>query len=298
MSMTIQLTDSVAPVGFAAAGEKIPSQTQGRCRAEAGHRRGTCVSACAAVLLAWTAGHGALQADTINVPNGSFESPTPPAGFPVNINIDSWQETPQPVWYDPTVFGVTWDQLTGVFPNTAPGEANHIDNLDGSQAAYLFAIPGAGLFQDYSSTDWNHSSPLHLFDAQFQVGMSYDLTVGVLGGSGMTDGATLQLSFYYRDAGNNPVTIATTDVTYSLANFPTITHLDDYQVSLATVQASDPWAGQNIGVQITATSLGGNSYWDVDNVRVKAVPEPGSLSLLALGFGGLWLARARTRRSA
>ncbi len=298
MSMTIQLRDPAAPVGFAAAGEKIPSVARGVSQAAASVRRCICVSACATALLAWAAGQGVLQAETIAVPNGSFESPTPPPGFPVNTSIDSWQETPQPGWYDPDVFGgVTWDQLTGVFPNTAPGEPNHIDNLDGSQAAYLFAVPGAGLFQDYSSTDWNHPSPLHLFDAKFQLGMAYNLTVGVLGGSGMTDGASLQLSFYYRDAGNNPVTIASTDVTYSLANFPTITQLHDYQVSLPAVQAGDPWAGQNIGVQIAPTSLGG-TYWDVDNVRVQAVPEPGSLSLLALGFGGLWLARARSRQSA
>lgn len=298
MSTTIRLTGSVAPVDFAVTGEQNPGVTPGVCGTRAGEHQRAGVSTWAVILLALATGHGALQADTVNVPNGSFESPTPPAGFPVNTSIDSWQETPQPVWYDPSVFGgVTWDQLTGVFPNTAAGEPNHIDNLDGSQAAYLFAIPGVALFQDYNSTDWSHPAPLHLFDAQFQVGMSYDLTVGVLGGSGMADGASLQLSFYYRDAGNNPVTIASTDVTYSLANFPTITQLRDYQVSLPAVQAGDPWAGQNIGVQIAPTSLGG-TYWDVDNVRVKAVPEPGTLSLFALAFGGFWLARARARQSA
>ncbi len=297
MNMTIRLPDPERAPG-STAGARIPDVTRGAGQARAVVRRGTCLCAYAAALLAWTAGQVTLPAETIGVPNGSFESPTPPAGFPVNPSIDSWQETPEPAWFNPADFGgVTWDQLSGVFPNTAPGEANHIDNLDGNQAAYLFAVPGAGLFQDYSSTDWNHASPLHLFDARFQVGLAYDLTVGVLGGSGMTDGAALQLSFYYRDAGNNPVTIATTDVTYSLANFPTITHLSDYQVSLPTVQAGDPWAGRNIGVQIAATSMGG-TYWDVDNVRVQSVPEPGSLSLLALGFGGLWLARARSRRPA
>lgn len=297
MSMTTRLTDSVAPVDSAITGEQNPG-TPGVCGKGARASRRTGVSACAAALLVLTTGHRALQAETVSVPNGSFESPTPPAGFPVNTSIDAWQETPQPVWYDPAGFGgVTWDQLTGVFPNTAPGSANHIDNLDGSQAAYIFAVAGAGVFQDYNSTDWSHPSPLHLFDAKFQVGMAYDLTVGVLGGSGMADGATLQLSFYYRDAGNNPVTIAGTDIPYSLANFPTITHLNDYQLSLPVVQAGDPWADQNIGVAITATGMGG-TYWDVDNVRVQAVPEPGTLSLFALGFGGFWLARARARRSA
>ncbi len=241
MSMTIRLTNSAAPVDSAVTGEQNPDVTPGMGGKGASASRHAGVSACAAALLALTTGHGTLRAGTVNVPNGSFESPTPPAGFPVNTSIDSWQETPQPGWYDPSVFGgMTWDQLTGVFPNTAAGKPNHIDNLDGNQAAYLIAIPGVALFQDYNSTDWSHPSPLHLFDAQFQVGLAYELTVGVLGGSGMADGASLQLNFYYRDAGNNPVTIASTDVAYSLANFPTITQLQDYQVSLPAVRRNLP----------------------------------------------------------
>lgn len=233
-------------------------------------------------------------AQTIPVPNGSFESPAPPPGRPVNTSINSWQESAQPVWYDPAAFGVAWDQLSGVFPNPPPADPAHIANLDGSQAAYLFAVPEAALFQDYGSVDWQGGEPNHAFDVTYEVGMAYDMIVGVLGGSGMTDGAILRLSFYYRDAANNPVTVAATDVAYSAAAFPTMTQLTDYAVTVPTVQATDAWAGQQMGIQIAAVSLGG-TYWDVDNVRVSAVPEPGTLSLLALGFGALLFRRRATR---
>lgn len=225
-----------------------------------------------------------LYAQPIVVPNGSFEGPTPPPGFPVNPSINAWQESPQPVWYDPAAFGgVTWDQLTGVFPNPAPGDPSHITNLEGSQGAYVFAVPEVALFQDYNSVDWTGGSPTHAFDVTYEVGMSYSLTLGVLGGSGMTDGAGLRLSFYYRDVANNAVTVAATDIAYSAATFPTMTELKDYTVAVPTVQATDPWAGQKMGIQIAPTSMGG-TYWDVDNARVSAVPEPGTASLLALGL--------------
>jgi hypothetical protein len=241
------------------------------------------------------AGVSPLPAQPIPVPNGSFESPVPPAGFPVNTRIDSWQESPQPAWFNPADFGgVTWDQLTGVFPNPPPeSSANHIDNLDGAQAAYLFAVPEVALFQDYDTVDWDDAAPSHAFNSTFEVGMAYRLTVGVIGGSGMAEGAGLRLSLYYRDPASNPVTVGATDIFYSTAAFPTITHLNDYQVDIPPVQASDAWAGKTLGVQIAAISPGG-TYWDIENVRVSAIPEPGSVALVGLGLGVLLLARARS----
>ena len=76
----------------------------------------------------------------ISVPNGSFESP---ATLYVSTFIDAWQENPKPADYAEGG-GFTWDQLTGLFVNTAPTAADHIGNMDGKQAAYLFAVPGTG----------------------------------------------------------------------------------------------------------------------------------------------------------
>jgi hypothetical protein len=240
-------------------------------------------------------GTSPARAAAIPIPNGSFESPAPPPGFPVSPMIDSWQETPQPIWFNPADFGgMTWDQMSGVFPNPPPGDPARIDNADGQQAVYLFAVPSVGLFQDYASVAWNEGAPSHAFDVTYEVGLSYELTVGVLAGPGMAPGATLQVSLYYRDGSDQFVTVASRDIVFSPAEFPTTTHLNDYQVHLPTVAAGDAWAGQKLGVSLLAMTPGG-SYWDVDNVRLVAIPEPGPLTLLALGAGAVWVGRRKVR---
>lgn len=246
-------------------------------------------------LAAFAVGTGSAIAATLQVPNGSFESPTPPPGFPVSLMINSWQETPQPGWFNPADFGgMTWDQMSGVFPNPAAGDPSHIDNADGQQAAYLFAVPTVGLFQDYGSVAWNEAAPSHGFDVAYTVGVGYELTVGVLAGGGMGAGAGLRISLYYRDGADSLVTVAARDIVFSEAEFPTTTHLNDYQVSLPIVTSGDAWAGQKIGVSLIATTPGA-SYWDVDNVRLTAIPEPGTFALFGLGAGTLYLARRKFR---
>src|SRR6185295_5771546 len=106
------------------------------------------------------------------------------------------------------------DAVIGQFLNTSNGSPNHIDNVEGKQGAYLFAVPDAFIFQDYNSLRVTNAVPTHDFDATFEVGKSYALTVGVLGGGGgMLDGVPFELSLYYRDASTNMVTVAATTVT-------------------------------------------------------------------------------------
>jgi len=237
-------------------------------------------------ILALGSPFGAFGAAAVPVLNPSFESPVVPPGFPAYPVIDSWQKTPQPPGV-PLPGGITWEQLTGVFPNTPMGAPDHIDNMDANQAAYLFSIPGVGIFQDLSAT--------------YGVGQSYNLTLGVIGGGGgMMNGSTLLLSLYYRDAENNMVTIGGLPIVFSPGAFPTTTHFLDQTLSLPAVQAGDPWAGRNIGVELLATTGVGDGYWDVDNLRLQVVPEPGSLGLMTAGIGGLlavWVRRARRTRS-
>lgn len=223
---------------------------------------------------------GQAGAADLDVPNGSFESPTPPPGFPVNTQIDVWQKSPQPAGV-PLPGGITWDQLSGVFPNTAVGAPDHIDNLTGNQGAYLFSIPGVGLSQELGSS--------------FAIGNSYQLTIGLLGGGGITEGSTFQFGFYYLDSANAPVALNTSTVTFTPSAFPNVTHLNDFSVVLPEVQAGDAWAGRNVGIQLMSSFGVGVGYWDVDNVRVVSVPEPATLGLLTLGAVGMIIIRSRSR---
>ena len=242
-----------------------------------------CSPPLAVLILSIAASTGMLPAQSISVSNGSFESPTPPQGFPVTVQVDSWQKTLQPAWFNPADFqGVTWDQLSGAFPNTPQGQPDHIDNVDGDQAAYLFTLSEVGFTQELTET--------------YQAGMSYDLTVGILGGGGIVDGDSFLIGLYYLDAGN-PVTIASTQITYSLASFPTVTHLNDYSISLSDVQVTDAWEGEQIGIELRSLVGTGSGYWDLDNVRLTAVPEPSTLGLLAVGLGGGFLLARRNRSS-
>jgi hypothetical protein len=213
-----------------------------------------------------------LAAATVTVPNASYESPT--TVF-VSTLVDSWQKNPRPAWYQETGT-YQWDQLIGLFKNTATNAADHIFNMHGNQAAWLFAVPEVGMFQDYNSVDHNDGVPSHAFASRFEVGKAYRLTVGVLGAGGnMLEGVPLELALYYRDATSNQVVVARTIVTNSAAAFPDRNHLVDYSVNVPTVTLNDAWAGQHIGIRMVSTvSLemqGG--YWDVDNVRLTTAGD-------------------------
>jgi hypothetical protein len=222
-------------------------------------------------LIALTTQAGSLLAAPVSIPNHSFE--LPPTPF-VSILIDSWEKTPKPDWYDEGG-GFLWTQLTGAFKNPATNTPDHINNCDGAQAIWLFVVPEAGLFQDYNSMDLDDIVPSHAFEARFEVGKSYHLTVGVIGtGGGMQPGATLELSLYYRDGASNRVTVVATSVTNLLTVFSNNTQLVDCTVNVPTVRANDAWAGQNIGMLIlstVSTNLQGG-YWDLDNVRLLEGP--------------------------
>ncbi len=227
-----------------------------------------------------------VNATDIPVANGSFELPS--TTF-VDPRVDSWTKTPQPDWFDPSLTGgITWDQMTGVFANTASDQLNHINNLDGNQALFLIALPQVGLSQVLSAPD-----------AKYQAGFSYQLTLGMLGGGNISEGTSLQLGLFYLDGANLPVSVGTTTVSYSSAVFPGINNLVDQSLVVPGLQAGDGAVGKSIGVSIVSLSGTGAGYWDLDHVRLSAaaVPEPGTLALFGLGLGGMaWsLRRPRNR---
>ena len=216
---------------------------------------------------------GSASAGALVVPNFSFESPVTPYANPP---VDSWQKTPKPAWYIENG-GFYWEQLVGNFKNPAPGYPDRIDNCHGLQAAWVFAVPEVGFFQDYDSQDWNDPAPTHAFDVTIQPGKFYRLTVGVAGGGGgMLVGVPLELSLYYRDASSNQVPIAARVITNDPALFPSNTHLVDFAVQTPVVRGGDPWAGRKLGIRVLSLvsqeTQGG--YWDVDNVRLAETMVP------------------------
>jgi len=224
-------------------------------------------------LSALSAGIGRSHAESINVPNGSFESPITPY---VSINIDSWQKADKPDWYVESG-GFSWSYNVGLFKNSPTNDANHIDNCDGDQAIWLFVVPGVALYQDYDSIDWSGLAPTNALDARFEVGKSYHLTVGVIGtGGGMLQGATLEIGLYYRDATSNLLTVAAVSITNTTSIFTNNTHLIDFELNVPMVRAGDAWAGRHIGIHMlstVSTNLQGG-YWDLDNVRLSSILEP------------------------
>ncbi len=278
---TVSATKTACPMITSFRGATIKSHEVVTQRTRQGRsiRRLKAVVVGLTVLALWG---GALQAGNIYVPNHSFESPVvPPVSPYASPAMDDWAKAPQPVWYDPAQnLDTPWEYLMGTFYNV-PNPPTFIDNCDGSQAAFLYALPDVGLFQDYNSLSGTNTVPSHGLNAKFTVGKAYDLTVGLIGGGGgMKPGVTFQISLYYRDAASNRVTVAATTITNTLANFPTNTHLVDFQVQVPGVRATDPWAGQTIGIQLLSTAgfdnLGG--YWDVDNVRLAETVAPNLVS--------------------
>lgn len=209
-----------------------------------------------------------MQGEPVAVPNASFEFPST---LFVSTIIESWEKPPRPDWYDESG-GFLWDQLTGIFRNPAPGAANRIDNCEGEQALWLFAVPEVALFQDLAGPGVPPQSNL-----VYEVDKSYLLEAGVIGGGGgMMAGVTLELSLYYRNEEGNAVTVAVTSVTNSLNAFSNTTHFVDFQVQVPPVKHTEPWAGRGLGVRLLSTvgsELQGG-YWDLDNIRLTSAGQP------------------------
>ncbi len=240
---------------------------------------------------------GILQALPIFVPNHSFESQSA-VGFPFDTNptLDAWQKIAEPAYYPFLGGGVPpWYGTSGGFRNISVYNPAPYGNVVGAQAGYILMAPQVTLFQDYST------SPTHDFNATFDIGKSYNMTIGLFAKSSfgiIPPGSTLELSLYYLDDLANKVKVGSTVVSYSAADFPLTPTLNliDYQVNVPVVNPGDAWAGKNIGIHLESTiavEMTSFGNWDFDNVRLTAVPEPTAMALLGIGISGMILARSR-----
>jgi hypothetical protein len=214
----------------------------------------------------WDVGNVQLSSE-IYVPNADFELPVTDY---VATNMISWETSPPQD-----------DGATGVFYND-PAYTNfgeYIFNCNGTQAAYIFADPGIAIFQDYASVDSTGGPPSRAFDATYDIGKSYQLSAGFIASTnfGESPGVILEMSLYYRDSSSNMVTVAATDIVFETNVFTEITNFVDFELKTPPVQASDPWAGQNIGIQflsIVPDNVTPGGYWDLGNVELSAFVAP------------------------
>lgn len=224
----------------------------------------------------WDIDHVRLR-EIPEIPNGSFESPV--TSF-VDNRVDGWSKTPKPSWYDESS-GFTWDQLSGVFRNTEPGKDDHLENVDGNQAVYVFAVPEAGLLLDQGTTTGTNSLPFAPFETKYEPGRAYTLSAAVQGGGGgMVPGVSLELRFCYRDPLGALQTVAATNIVHQPETFPSRHLFAEFQVRTPVVQPSDPWAGRGLGLQILSTvdPARAGGYWNLDHFRLRAESGPALLS--------------------
>lgn len=243
------------------------ARSTGRAPSRGFHRRARCTVPVLTLWLTASCLTGTPRAQPIAVPNASFEAPV--TAF-VSTVVEAWRKMPKPAWYEEGG-GFLWDQLVGIFRNTPPSSADHIQNCDGLQAAWLFAVPEVGFYQVLADDPAPEGPP-----PVYTPGYAYELTVGILGGGGnMAAGATLELALFYEDPTGQARPVARSVVTNETGLWGVPKLLRDFSVRTPVVRNTDPWAGRPIGLRFlsTVSSEWQGGYWDLDRVRLLAVPE-------------------------
>jgi hypothetical protein len=214
----------------------------------------------------WDVGNVALSS-SIHVPNADFALPlVTDFATDVNTNMVSWETFP------PQTSGAI-----GVFGNL-PGDGEYITNCVGGQAAYLFNDGGLAFFQDYTATDSTGAQDTN-FTATYEAGKSYTLSAGLIGSTnfGMAPGSSIEMSLYYLDGSNNMVTVAATNIVYDTNVFTSIFGFVTCQLASPTVNPTDPWAGQHIGIEFQSATFDTNlegGFWDVGNIALSESLTP------------------------
>jgi hypothetical protein len=216
------------------------------------------------------------HAQSINVPNFSFEEPDATGQTAVPF-ASSWALS-GPDMLD-IGLGFPVNIGTGVFRNPASG-IGRFDNADQNQLAYIFPEDGHQFVQTLVAT--------------FQAGQQYQLTVGVgLAGTSPSSSNSLELALYHVAPGapSVPIFLASRIVKNDGTDGLVGAHLLDFTASSAFLGGDDPAVGRQINILIRSIGTNQTGQFSFDNVRLVAVPEPGSLA--AIGAATMLLSRRR-----
>lgn len=193
---------------------------------------------------------GSSLAVEITVNNYSFETP--------DLSPDRAQ-TGIPSW---NING----PAAGIAHNGWNGGQIDLANSDGEQIAWLNAYA-------HPTNELSNSAIWQSVNQFYEIGQSYQLTVGVARAAWnpTSDDAQLQIRLWY--ATSTATTIASVTVTASELNWSNGGDLIDYTATLPKVLATDAWAGKQIGIWIIAThNSNSKGDWVVDNVRLT-IPD-------------------------
>lgn len=227
------------------------------------------------------------QAGVIDIANNSFESPTV-APNPALLTAPPWILDGSGTVYEPFGPGTgTVAAGVGIFTNPGTGSVGHLNGVDGNQLSYLFNSAGNSITQGLVNPGNTNQA------TTFQAGQSYTLTVAAANATA-APGPTSKLFvdlFYVDGTGRHNVAEKILDP--SLLSGTQI--IDFSTTPTGPLLAGDPAIAKQINVGFFATGPGGGEF-DVDNVRLVAVPEPASFSLLGAGVASLLLRRRRSHQ--
>src|SRR5690242_8996924 len=132
----------------------------------------------------------AAGAAPVTVQNHSFESPTVTLAQVASPFVDNWTTDGPAKQEFPPGSGFFVNVGTGIFPNTLPASPDHIDNMDGNQAAFIATQTGNEFTQ--------------VLGTNFAAGQAYTLTSGVAHSFGSPPAPTdeVRLALYYVGADN------------------------------------------------------------------------------------------------
>jgi hypothetical protein len=237
---------------------------------------------------------------SILVQNPSFESPPVGPGLPVALTTDNWTLNGSGTLIFVPGFGNV-PGGAGVFPNPpnpgggpppggGPYSNGHLDNVDGSQAAYIFSNPGNSISQALVDPA-NSNAPI-----TFAAGMKYTLTIGAaLAQSAPPPTDRLAVQLFYSDGSGNHVVL--NGIMTGAGAGLNQQALIDFGATSGVLGAADPAVGKQINVLFAPLDNGGGEF-DLDNVRLVAdVPEPRTLGMIGVGGGAALLMRRRRQRA-